>query len=100
MNGELDFEQSLRARVAALARAYHDQSGEIWLHGLNIGAGYHDECTTFTVNYSSNYQPNSYGLPARNQTILVSLQLRTLGQGSFGASLGSTALNDGLTQRQ
>ena len=68
--------------------------------GLNLGAGYHDECTTFTVNYSSTYQPNSLGQPARNQTVLVSLQLRTLGQGSFGASLGSTSLNDGLTQRQ
>lgn len=66
---------------------------------LNIGAGYHDECTTFSVNYSSTYQPNSLGQPARNQTVIVSLQLRTLAQGSFGASLGSTALNDGVTQR-
>ena len=80
--------------------AYIGNASVFSIAGLNIGAGYHDECTTFTVNYSSNYQPNSYGLPARNQTILVSLQLRTLGQGSFGASLGSTALNDGLTQRQ
>ena len=65
--------------------------------GLNIGAGYHDECTTFAVNYSSTYQPNSLGQPARNQTVLVSLQLRTLAQGSFGASLGSTALKDGIS---
>lgn len=67
--------------------------------GLNIGGGYHDECTTLTVNYSSTYQPNSLGQPARNQTVLFSLQLRTLAQGNFGASLGRTALNDGVTQR-
>ena len=67
--------------------------------GLNLGVGYKDDCTTFAVNYSTSYQPNSLGLPARNQTVLVSLQLRTLGQGSFGASLGSTALKDGVTQQ-
>ena len=67
--------------------------------GHNIGGGYHDECTTFSGNYSSSYQANSFGLPARNQTIIVSLQLRTLAQGSFGASLGSSALNDGVLQR-
>jgi LPS-assembly protein len=65
---------------------------------LAVGAGYHDDCTTLSVNYSMVYQPNSVGQPARNQTVLVSLQLRTLGQASFGASLGTSLLNDGLKQ--
>jgi LPS-assembly protein len=65
---------------------------------LALGAGYHDDCTTLSVNYSMVYQPNSLGQPARNQTVLVSLQLRTLGQASFGTSLGTSVINDGLKQ--
>jgi LPS-assembly protein len=64
---------------------------------LGIGAGYKDECTTLFVNYSSVYQAQaSTGLPARNQTIMVSLQLRTLGDAKFNYGLGSVLLNDGV----
>lgn len=64
---------------------------------LGLGAGYRDECTTLMVNYSSVYQAQaSTGLPARNQTIMVSLQLRTLGDAKFNYGLGSVLLNDGV----
>lgn len=64
---------------------------------LGIGAGYQDECTTLLVNYSSVYQAQAgTGLPARNQTIMVSLQLRTLGDAKFNYGLGSILLNDGV----
>lgn len=64
---------------------------------LGVGVGYQDECTTFLVNYSSIYQPQSTtGLPARNQTIMVSLQLRTLGDAKFNYGLGSVLMNDGV----
>jgi LPS-assembly protein len=68
---------------------------------LGVGVGYHDECTTLFVNYSSIYQPQSTtGLPARNQTIMVSLQLRTLGDAKFNYGLGSVPLNDGVRPTQ
>ena len=42
-------------------------------------AGYHDECTELSINYTSIYAPQaSTGLPARNQTVMLSLKLRTL----------------------
>ena len=64
---------------------------------LGAGVGYRDECTTFTINYSQIYQPQSYtGLPARNQTIMVSLNLRTLGEARFNYGLGSVLVNDGV----
>jgi len=64
---------------------------------LGAGAGYHDECTTLSVNYSSIYQPQSFtGLPARNQTVMVSLQFRTLGEARFNYGLGTMAVNDGV----
>ncbi|MBI1867449.1 MAG: LPS-assembly protein LptD [Methylocystis sp.] len=64
---------------------------------LGAGVGYHNECAIFTVNYSSIYQPQAgTGLPARNQTVTVSLQFRTLGETKFNYGLGSVLLNDGV----
>lgn len=68
---------------------------------LGAGLGYHDECSTFTVNYTSVYQPQSFtGLPARNQTVMLSLQFRTLGEAKFNHGLGSVLLNDGVRSTQ
>ena len=60
--------------------------GPFAVAALGIGGGYTDECTTFTINYSSIYQDNGLGSFQRNQTVLVSLQLRTLGDASFSRS--------------
>ncbi len=93
------FQNPITGQVTTAAQTGTTGSAPVFsIAGLNIGAGYKDDCTTLMVNYSTSYQPNSLGQPARNQTVLVSLQLRTLAQGSFGASLGSTALKDGVTQ--
>ena len=64
---------------------------------LGLGAGYHDECTELSVNYTSIYAPQaSTGLPARNQTVMLSLKLRTLGEIRTGVGLGSVLVNDGV----
>ena len=64
---------------------------------IGFGAGYHDECMTATVRYSSFYQPEvSTGQPARNQTFLLSLQFRTLGDLKFGEALGAIPIHDGV----
>ncbi len=64
---------------------------------LGAGVGYHDECTTLSVNYSQIYQPQSTtGLPARNQSVMVTLQFRTLGEARFNYGLGSVLVNDGV----
>lgn len=63
---------------------------------LGLGAGYKDECTTLMVNYSSVFQGNTSTGLSRNQTIMVSLQLRTLGDAKFNYGLGSLLLNDGV----
>ncbi|MBI1981497.1 MAG: LPS assembly protein LptD, partial [Methylocystis sp.] len=64
---------------------------------LGAGIGYHDECTTLSINYMQIYQPQSYtGLPARNQTVMVTLQLRTLGEAKFNYGVGSMLVNDGV----
>ncbi|WP_457796948.1 LPS-assembly protein LptD [Methylocystis sp. S23] len=64
---------------------------------LGAGVGYHDECTTLSINYSQIYQPQSYtGLPARNQSVMVTLSFRTLGEARFNYGLGSVLVNDGV----
>ncbi len=63
---------------------------------LGLGGGYKDECTTFSINYSSVFQGNTSTGLSRNQTIMVSLQLRTLGDAKFNYGLGSLQLNDGV----
>lgn len=99
VNGSLQFDLS--------RHLYNNTGAVIWgsapvfsIAGLSIGGGYQDECTTFMVSYSSNYQVNSWtGLPGRNQTILMTLQLRTLGEAKVGANLGFLPVNDGVKQQ-
>ena len=64
--------------------------------GMGFGAGYMDDCTTFTINYSSIYQDKGTGQPVRNQTIAFQLQLRTLGNTRLQSSLGEVKVTDGI----
>ena len=99
VNGMLQFD---------LSRHQYNYTNGVWgtapvfsVAGLGLGAGYQDECTTFSVAYSSLYQVNATtGLPGRNQTILATLQLRTLGEAKVGANLGFVPVNDGIKQQQ
>jgi LPS-assembly protein len=61
-----------------------------------LGAGYQDECTTFSVNYSSIYQDNGTGSLVRNQTVLLQLQLRTLGDAKVSQTFLNTTALDGV----
>jgi LPS-assembly protein len=63
---------------------------------LGLGAGYTDECTTLSLNYSSIYQDNGSGTLVRNQTFLLELQLRTLGDAKFSQSITPASTIDGL----
>jgi LPS-assembly protein len=66
------------------ARQYRRRD-EIKPNSMSVGIGYIDECTTFSVSYSMTPREVSgtYGEKDRNQTVLLSLELRTLGQASL-----------------
>ena len=102
VNGNVQFDMSRYLYNNSYGlNGYYGYAPVFSIAGMGVGAGYHDECTTFTISYTSVYQVNSStGLPGRNQTLLMSLQLRTLGEAKVGASLGFTPLNDGLKQAQ
>ncbi|MEJ0095341.1 MAG: LPS-assembly protein LptD [Methylocella sp.] len=63
---------------------------------LGVGVGYQDDCTTFSVNYSSIYQDNGNGSLTRNQTWLISLQLRTLGDARVSQTTSTNTALDGV----
>ena len=71
-------------------------AGLFSLAGIGLGAGYSDDCTILRVNYTSVYQEKSGIGPVRNQTILLQLQLRTLGETRFQSDVGYTKVQDGL----
>ena len=65
--GNVTFDMSRHLYPAALISSTN--SGPFAVAALGIGAGYTDECTTFSVNYSSVYQDNGTGTFTRNQTV-------------------------------
>ncbi|HUZ92072.1 MAG TPA: LPS-assembly protein LptD, partial [Methylocella sp.] len=70
--------------------------GPFAIAAYGVGAGYQDECTTFSINYSSIYQDNGSGYLFRNQTVLVQLQLRTLGEMKYSQTFLNTSALDGV----
>jgi LPS-assembly protein len=80
--------------VLDMSRHYYDTVGQttpvFYPVGYSFGLGYKDDCTTLTLRYSSSlsapaaYQvypggPVTYNPAVRNQTLMIQLVLRTLG---------------------
>lgn len=72
--------------------------GPFAVAAFGIGGGYQDECTVFSVNYSSIYQDYGSGSLVRNQTVLVQLQLRTLGGTKVSQTFLTTTTLDGVVK--
>ena len=80
--------------VLDMSRHYYDTLGQetpiFYPVGYSFGVGYKDDCTTLTIRYSSNLStpaaysvfpggPVIYNPATRNQTLMIQLVLRTLG---------------------
>jgi LPS-assembly protein len=65
------------------------------LAGLGFGGTYQDDCTTVSLNYLSVLQNTAQGTNVRNNTLLLQISLRTLGDIRSQTSLGLTA-SDGI----
>ncbi|MCX5511971.1 LPS-assembly protein LptD [Kaistia algarum] len=59
--------------------------------GNSFGFAYDDECTTFSISYSET--TSNYTDLETSKTLMVSLQLRTLGATGFSTQLGSSSSN-------
>jgi LPS-assembly protein len=87
--------------IVDMSRHLYDLPGEHTAYfdptTFGVGVGYADECTTLRVDYTSTYsQPIALTPSTRNDTILVQLTLRTLGE--IKGSTDVTALTSGTTQ--
>ena len=60
---------------------------------MSLGIGYMDECTTFSVSYSMTPRDIAVtsGEKDRNQTVMLRLELRTLGEVGINQQIGDTA---------
>ena len=63
--------------------------------------GYIDECTTFRVSYAHERRARSPSRRAEgpHQTVLVRLELRTLGEANVRQNIGGSATQDGVVTR-
>ena len=74
----------------------YSNPGPFAIASYGIGGGYHDECTTFSINYSSTYQDNGSAYLYRNQTVMFTLQLRTLGEVKYSQTFSNANSLDGV----
>ena len=104
----LDLDRYLQARdeyinayIASPNTAVYNRQNSAYVSALTLGVGYIDECTTFTVSYSMSPRDISVtsGEKNRNQTILFTLELRTLGQISGSQNIGTQASQEGVATR-
>jgi LPS-assembly protein len=103
-----DFDRYLLARdtfvadyLASPTTAVYRRTSDVTVSSLSLGFGYIDECTTFTLNYVMSPREVSVtsGEKDRNQTVLLRLELRTLGEASFSQNIGTAATQDGIVSR-
>lgn len=61
--------------------AVYYKKNNIAIYTLSLGFGYNDECTTFSMSYimSPRDLSSTTGLTERNQTVMLRLELRSLG---------------------
>jgi len=86
-----------------MSRQFYPQSligtsnpGPFAIAAFGVGGGYQDDCTSLSVNYSSIYQDNGNGALVHNQTVLMQLQLRTLGDAKVSQTFSNTTGLDGV----
>ncbi|WP_112662973.1 LPS-assembly protein LptD [Microvirga flavescens] len=82
------------------ATAVYNRQDYAYVSSMSLGLGYMDECTTFTLNYSSAPRDVavSTGEKNRNQTISFTLELRTLGQATVNQNLSGVSSETGTVK--
>jgi LPS-assembly protein len=76
----------------------HRRVDEWHVASVGLSAGYVDECTTFSVSYIRTPNDAVTGTKEPVQSVLLRLELRTLGEANFRQNLTATS-NDGIVPR-
>jgi LPS-assembly protein len=94
VSGNINFDLGRHYYNALLAQP----APALFVAGFGAGLGYSDDCTRLMLNYS-NAISDVYGYPAaytRNQTVLLTLDLRTLGDLKAPIALSPSQIQDGI----
>jgi LPS-assembly protein len=81
INGNITFDMSRQYYPASIIG--DENPGPFQIAAMGLTLGYQDECTTFKIKYIESYSQDGPTFLARNQTVAVELQLRTLGETKF-----------------
>ncbi|MDR7037853.1 MULTISPECIES: LPS-assembly protein LptD [Methylobacterium] len=71
-------------------------SNRFYLSGMSLGGGYQDECTTISLNYIISPIATALGVRERNQTVLLRVELKTLGEADLRQNVGTPITADGI----
>jgi LPS-assembly protein len=78
------------------AAPIYKNPGAFYLSGMSLGGGYQDECTTVSLNYIVSPIATAIGVRERNQTFLLRLELKTLGEADLRQNVGTVTTADGI----
>jgi LPS-assembly protein len=81
------------------ATAVYRRSDMYSVAAAGVTIGYRDECTTFSVSYSASPILAATGTTTEDKTVLVRLELRSLGQLGFAQNLTGANTADGIGTR-
>jgi LPS-assembly protein len=84
---------------AAADRIVYNRTSAYAVASTGLSVGYRDECTTFSLNYTMSPRLGATGQRESDQTVLVRLELRTLGQTALSQNLNGAATADGIGTR-
>ncbi len=74
----------------------YENPGRFYFAGASFGGGYQDECTTVTLNYINSPIATATGVRERNQTVLLRVELKTLGEADLRQNVGVATTADGI----
>ena len=88
-----------RGGAAAAAATAYNRTDPWSVSQTALSIGYRDECTTFTINYALTPRIAATGEREADRTVLVRLELRTLGQAALSQALNTNRTSDGISTR-
>ncbi len=74
----------------------YERPGRFFVSGMSLGGGYQDECTTVSLNYIIAPTATALGTRERNQTVLLRVELKTLGEADLRQNVSTVTAADGI----
>jgi len=79
--------------------AVYNRQNAAFVSSMSLGVGYMDECTTFSVRYimTPRSVTSNSGEKERNHTVMLSLELRTLGEATVSQRINGDSSEEGVS---